>query len=237
MARLVHPDQDILRLREEYARRADAAAQDDRYRADNPAYQWMISNRRQHLTALLDRCGIANLSQLRILEVGCGSGGIIREFISLGAEPSRLVGLDLLMDRLRAARGPLPCTPLLCGDGQSLPFESSSFDLVLQFTAFSSILSSAVKQHMASEIARVLKPSAALIWYDFWWNPLNRQTKGIPLKEVQRLFPGCSLRGEKITLAPPLARSLAPRHPALAAFLESLKVLNTHHLLILRKLP
>jgi len=90
---------------------------------------------------------------------------------------------------------------------------------------------------MASEIARVLKPSAALIWYDFWWNPLNRQTKGIPLKEVQRLFPGCSLRGEKITLAPPLARSLAPRHPALAAFLESLKVLNTHHLLILRKLP
>ncbi len=237
MAPISAPEPDIQRLREEYARRAAAAEHDNRYRADNPSYQWMISTRRQHLTVLLSRCGIADLSRLRILELGCGSGGIMEEFLSLGADPSRIFGVDLLADRLWSARAQLPASPLFCADGQSLPFASGSFDIALQFTAFSSILDSAIKKNMASEIVRVLTPQGALIWYDFWWNPLNKQTKGIQLSEIRSLFPGFKLDSLKITLAPPISRLLVPRFSRAAASLEKTRLLNSHYLVILRRNP
>lgn len=237
MARLNPPGQDIQRLREEYARRASLSEHDDRYRADNPAYQWMISRRRDELSALLNRRGITDLSRLKILEVGCGSGGVMREFLALGAERSRMFGIDLLPDRLRAARAGNLALNVSCADGQSLPFAAGSFDLALQFTAFSSILDSAIKKEMAAEILRVLKPEGALLWYDFWWNPLNPQTKGIHLREIRRLFPNCALDSLKLTLAPPISRRLLPQFSRAAASLEQMRFLNTHYLVLAWRKP
>jgi hypothetical protein len=114
---------------------------------------------------------------------------------------------------------------------------AASFDLALQFTAFSSILDQGTRQRMAAEMLRLLKPAGAIIWYDFWWNPLNKQTKGIRLSEIRALFPDCVLDSLKITLAPPLARLLLPRFGRPAAYLERMRLLNTHYLVILRRKP
>lgn len=192
---------DIERLKQEYARRALDAEKD--YSPTHPLQAFILSQRYTALQALLRNHHLQDSSNLRILEIGCGSGGVLSEFIKLGASANNLFGIDLLPNRLRPAHSLIPAASLCQADGQRLPYLPETFDLVLQFTAFSSILDPHVKHNMAAEMLRVLKPRGALIWYDFWWNPTNIQTKGIRFKEIRTLFPGCSFKIRRITLAPP----------------------------------
>ena len=189
---------------------------------------WILADRRRAIIELLDNFQQTDLSSLQILELGCGTGGVVQEFISLGAEPSMVFGVDLLYDRLRVANDMRPTCHWITANGQQLPFPSDSFDLVLQFTAFSSILDSFTKVSMAREMLRVLKPGQGILWYDFVWNPLNRQTRGIPLSEVKQLFPGTQIISRRITLAPPLSRFLIPGFQPLAEKLSRFAFLNSH---------
>ena len=80
-------------------------------------------------------------------------------------------------------------------------------------------------------MVRVLKkPRGLILWYDFWWNPANDQTRGIRPAEIRRLFPDCRFHFSRITLAPPLSRRLAPLSRTLTHLLENLKMFNTHFL-------
>ena len=81
---------------------------------------------------------------------------------------------------------------------------------------------------------RVLHPGGMILWYDFWLNPTNPQTRGIRPSEIRRLFPGTLVELHKITLAPPLARRIVPLAWGLAFFMESLKIFNTHYLAAIR---
>lgn len=100
---------------------------------------------------------------------------------------------------------------------------------------FSSILDSDIRARAVSEMLRVLKPDGLIVWYDFWTNPTNKQTRGIRPTEIRKLFPGCTFRFQKITLAPPITRLLVPHFSALAYFLEALTIFNSHYLVIIRK--
>ena len=227
---------DLLRMQQEYARRTEEGLAGDRYSFQNPAHRWIILDRQKEIRKLLKTHQPAGLADLQILEIGCGSGGVMDEFIQLGAEPGNLVGVDLLLDRLKQASTSMKneCS-WVNANGQHLPFLDGTFHLTLQFTAFSSILDPETKKDMAAEILRVLKPGGSIVWYDFIWNPANPQTKGIGLKEIKKLFPGCNLTPARITLAPPLVRALLPRFPRLAGWLSSLKILNSHLLVWIQK--
>jgi hypothetical protein len=125
--------------------------------------------------------------------------------------------------------------PLTCSDGQRLPYRSGVFDLVLQYTVFTSVLDDQVRTNLANEMLRVLrKPGGLILWYDFWTNPTNRQTRGIRPAEIRRLFPGCRYDFQRITLAPPIARRLVPHSWLLGVMLEQLSVFNTHYLVAIR---
>jgi SAM-dependent methyltransferase len=175
--------------------------------------------------------------------VGCGGGGVLAELLSFGAAPGDLFGVDLLRDRLSYAHGRLPGSHFYNADGQRLPFPSRSFDLALQFTALSSVLDPNIRQTICREMLRVLrspepvtgKPTGLVVWYDFWLNPTNPQTRGIRPEEIRQLFPGCRYEFRRITLAPPLTRRLAGVSWGLCLFLESLKFLNTHYLAIIQR--
>lgn len=224
---------DIERLKQEYARRALDTEKD--YSPANPVQAFILSQRHTALQALLKEHHLQDLSSLRILEMGCGSGGVLRELIQLGASANNLFGIDLLSDRLKLAHSQIPSANLSNADGQRLPYLPGALDLVLQFTAFSSILDPQVKHNMAGEMLRVLKPSGALIWYDFWWNPTNKQTKGIRPGEIKRLFPGCIFEFRRMTLAPPISRIIVPISCQAAQFIESLRVMNSHYMVLIRK--
>lgn len=226
---------DLQRLQQEYSRRAGESKTKDRYSSENPAHQWMISDRQRKIRDLLKKGRIHSFQNLSILEIGCGSGGVINEFLRSGVVPSRLCGLDLLFDRLEEASESLPDCAWINANGQDLPFKDESFDLALQFTAFSSVLDPEIKRDMAESMLRVLKPDGGVLWYDFIWNPTNSQTKGIGLKEIKSLFPGCTFLVSRITLAPPLIRLLLPKFPRLVERLSSLIMLNSHLLVWIQK--
>lgn len=190
---------------------------------------------KRDLISLLLKNGVSNLSEKKFLEIGCGSGGVLLDYQTLGADSSVLFGIDILHDRLIEASHKIPNSGLACSDAQNLPFPASTFDISLQYTAFSSILDSSVKKKMALEISRVLRPAGLLIWYDFWLNPTNPQTKGIKLAEIRNLFPEFTISWRKVTLAPPIARRLVPISWILGQILECTTVLNSHYLVLLRK--
>lgn len=225
---------DSSRLHQVYAGRAARLAGSDAYSLGNPAHLFAIQSRQRALLRLLRREGLWPLSGRDILEVGCGSGGVLLEWLSFGAEPERLRGADLLPDRLRETRRMLPHVAVAEADGGRLPYPDRSFDAVLQFTVFSSILDKAACYTVANDMRRVLKPGGLILWYDFWLNPINKQTRGIRPPEIRRLFPDCRISLERITLAPPLARRLVPLSWSGASILEAARLFNTHYLAAIR---
>jgi len=226
---------DLDRLRREYADRSRRLAGHDLYSPFNPSALFALQQRQRQTLRLLRQIGLTDLSKLKILEMGCGTGGALVEYLAYGARLPHLHGLDLLPERLRETRLRLPGAPLVCADGQRLPYPAASFDLALQYTAFSSLLDEEIKRRIAQELLRVLRPGGWVVWYDFWLNPTNPQARGIRPAEVRRLFPGCRAIFRRLTLAPPLARRLVPLSWQLALLLESLSACNTHYLAALQK--
>lgn len=240
---MTHPD-DISRLRTEYADRARRLANSDLYSVFNQANLFAVQSRQRSVLAVLHAHGFTDLSRLRILEMGCGAGGVLTEYLGFGSAPRNLYGVDLLPLRLRHAHSRLPASNFSNANGASLPFPSGSFDLVLQSTALSSILDPELRRAICKDMLRVLrspdpssgKPGGMLLSYDFWLNPVNKQTHGIRPAEIKRLFPHCKYEFHRITLAPPIARRLVPVSWWLSLLLESLKILNTHYLVAITPL-
>lgn len=221
---------EITRIRQEYASRTERLKGSDLYSLFSVAQLFTIQQRQRNLVKYLRKHGLYPLSDRAILEVGCGQGRVLLEHLSLDASPRLLHGSDLLFDRLQHARQTLPNLPLTNADAQNLPYASGSFDLVMQLTVFSSILDENVREKLAREMARVVKPGGVILSYDFWINPVNPQTQGITPAEIKRLFPGCRYEFHRITLAPPIARRLVPISWGMCMFLESLGTFNTHYL-------
>ena len=160
--------------------------------------------------------------------------GFLCEFLSFGAAPQCVHGVDLLDWRVVEAKARSPHLPLTCADRQDLPYPDDCFDLVLQYTVFTSILDDNVKRNIAREMRRVLKPAGLILWYDYWLNPTNPHAKGIRPAGVRALFPGGRFSFHRITLAPPITRRLAP-HSWLACYvLERLRIFNTHYLVAIQ---
>ena len=225
---------DLDRLRKEYADREYRFAHNDRYAPSNAAYRFMRAQLNKDVLNLLRQYRWVNMSIYRILEVGCGNGNVLMNFHQLGAKEENLFGVDLLPARLHQAYTNYPSLAFVCADGQDLPYRSTSFDLVMQYTAFSSILDHEIRVNLAREMLRMLNLNGMILWYDFWLNPTNPQTRGVRPAEIRRLFPNCQYEFHRITLAPPIARRLVPLSWLFSAFLEKLNVFNTHYLVAIQ---
>jgi SAM-dependent methyltransferase len=196
----------------------------------------MIQGRERRLLALLARHGMAErLGGARVLDVGCGSGGLLVDMLRYGARADYLAGVDLMPERIEQARGRLPAADLRCASAAELPFADGSFELVCQVLVFSSLLDPATARRVAAEMRRVVRPDGLIVWYDLRRNnPRNPKVRGVGRAEVAALFPGCAVESEAVTLAAPLARLLAPRAWPLAEALEWLPPLRTHLLAAIR---
>jgi ubiquinone/menaquinone biosynthesis C-methylase UbiE len=222
-----------VRIRSAYAKRSSGSL----YSWFNQGHLFCIQQLERRVLALLRAEGFYALNDKKILEIGCGQGHWLREFIKWGACPENITGIDLLPDRITKARQLCPQgVEIQCGNAARLAFHNNSFDLVLQFTAFSSILDLNMKKLLACEMLRVVKESGLIIWYDFYINnPRNPDVQGIGKQEIARLFPNCRIDLRKVTVAPPLSRLLAPYSWLGCYALERLRIFNTHYLGVIQK--
>ena len=221
------------RIREAYTRRRNG----DLYSRFNPAYLFMVQEREKRLLSLLSRYGCVPLKSKKILEIGCGTGDLLRDFVKWGSRPENVIGIDLLPERVAEAIELCPKSMKIHqGNAAQLQFPDESFDLVLQSTVFTSVLDEHMKRQLASEICRVLKPEGLIVWYDYHMNnPRNPDVKGVKEREIYALFPNCDIRLQRITLAPPIARLVAPHSWLLCYLMEKIPLLCTHNIGVIRR--
>jgi ubiquinone/menaquinone biosynthesis C-methylase UbiE len=207
---------------------------DARYTLWDRGALFRFQERERAILSLLDRHGFRPLESLKFLDVGCGAGGMLRDLLKYGARAGNLVGVDLDHEQIARARDLAPHLDYRVVDASDLPLEDGSVDLALAFSLFSSITDPTRRKPVALEIARVLRPGGALLWYDFWINPMNRDVEALGLDEVRRLFGREPIEARRITLAPPLARLLAPRSWLACELLGRIPLFCTHWLALVR---
>ena len=143
---------------------------------------WFVSRRRIFFD-LLDR-ELRGESALRVLEVGCGAGGMLGPLQRYGT----VHGLDIDRDYVQycAQRG---FQRVLCGSGYELPFPDASFDLVCLFDTIEHIPE---EQLAMAEIARVLKPGGRVFFsvpaYQWLWSQNDK------IAHHCRRYTACRLR-------------------------------------------
>lgn len=122
---------------------------------------------------------------MRVLDVGCGRGEILRHCAQLGADAYGIdyatVAVNLSRRVIQPLHGITPGrTAVAQADAKKLPFPDSYFDRVLMFDVVEHLHPWELHQAMC-EVHRVLKPdgrfilhTAPNIWYDRYAYPLVR---------------------------------------------------------------
>jgi SAM-dependent methyltransferase len=219
-----------------YAQRRQASS-DARYYPLEPANFMLVQERERRLIRWLRTSGLGVPSTIRLLEIGCGNGANLLQFLRLGFVPEHLVGNELLQDRLAEARHRLPAAvTVVPGNAAELSFPTGCFDVVFQSTVFTSILDEHLRALVARRMWSLVRPGGGVLWYDFVYdNPRNRDVRGVRLGQVREYFPEAEMHSWRVTLAPPIARRVARLWTPLYTGFNSMPWLRTHILCWLRK--
>jgi SAM-dependent methyltransferase len=224
-------------VRERYARRLN---DDWVYSMLRPDALLTVQERERAIAELFVKIGWQDLSSMRLLEVGCGTGAKLAEILRLGVSPEHLQGIELLPSSVVQARRTLPpSVRISLGDAANMATPEvppASQDVVYQCTVFSSLLDDAYQQKLADAMWRWVKPGGGVLWYDFTMNnPRNPDVRGVPVARIRQLFPEARMRVRRVTLAPPLARIVTRLHPALYSAFNMCPWLRTHVLAWMEK--
>jgi SAM-dependent methyltransferase len=195
--------------------------------AENPGNAAM---REEVMGTLLAHAPEALAGKGLILDAGCGTGWWLERMMRAGVEQNRLVGVDILQERVKAAGERVPGARVLAGDVRRLPMHAGGCSLVMLFTVLSAMGSSADVRTALGEARRVLAPGGAIvIWEPRIWSP-NPSTRLVRRGELRAVL-GEQMSVYTITLAPPLARRVGSR---LYRPLARIAPLRTHRLVLAR---
>jgi ubiquinone/menaquinone biosynthesis C-methylase UbiE len=226
-----HSSNEVRRIRSAYAERERTHKSNE----GNPGRQRLLRERNDTLERILAERFQHPLSKCRVLDVGCGHGGLLGWFHEQGVKPENLYGIDLLPNRIRIARETFPAFTFLEGNAEQLAFPDDWFDLVLVFTMFSSILDAAMANRVAQNIGRVLTSRGVVVWYDMRYpNPWNPAIRAMTKSRIREFFPSFELQLEPSSLLPPVAHRLGQLTDRIYPLLASIPILRSHYIGLLR---
>ncbi len=207
--------------------RDESQAVIERYKRRTRVYEPLcpaVNRTRQEFERALVRClsreKLGHIRELKVMEIGCGSGGNLLQLLRLGFQSDKLVGNELQERLVEAARKCLPTSiRIFSGDALDLDLPPESFDIVLQSLVFSSLLDNDFQQALAEKMWSLVKPGGGVLWYDMAYdNPSNPDVRGCNRRRIKHLFPEAEMVAWRITLAPPLSRLVTKVHPGLYAW-------------------
>ncbi len=230
-AQLSHEPQEMV---DRYARRAGL---ESRYATLDSYNLRVLQERQRALSRLLRRHTRKPVDTLQLLEIGCGVGTNLLELLWFGFTPQKLLGNELLEERVAQARRRLPSLiDIHAGDAVQLSFDERQFDIVYQSTVFTSLLDRNFQHKLADKMWSLVLPGGGVLWYDFTINnPRNPDVRGVPTRRIRELFPQGKLYVRRVTLAPPLGRLSCRLYPGLYGLINSLPWLRTHVLCWIEK--
>ncbi len=214
------------RMRRVYA---DYRRDSRRRRAWSATNTGNVAMREEVLRALLELVPGPLAGGGLVLDAGCGTGWWLARLAREGVAAERLMGVDLLADRVGAARERVPGARVVEGDVRSLPAAAGSCSLVLLLTVLSAMGSPDDVRLALGEARRVLaRGGATVIWEPRVPTP-NPHTRLVGLGELRAVLGG-EMTVRAVTLAPPLARRAGRLYRPLAR----IPLLRTHRLVVAR---
>lgn len=214
-------DEALARIRSTY-RRYTASGYAARWARGRPGELLAVAERDSWLAAAVGQAGT-------VVDLGCGNGGLALLLAELGRMPAQYVGLDLLEERIAAARSAIPWGEFVVGSADRLPVPDGTADVVVMATLLSSLREPFLQEAVATEIARVLRPGGRLVVYDIRYpSPRNRSVVPITVSRLERLFPRWPMDARTITLLPPIARSALGAGRRRYRWLVSIPWLRSH---------
>ncbi len=228
-------DKELADIKQRYLRRENISSY--KYSPLNPTVYMINQEKERILIKWLKQFNLSTIKDLKLLEIGCGSGYNLLQFIKLGFSPHLLMGNELIPERAKAAKRILPSELILLeGNALNIEFPDNNFDIVFQSMVFSSILNDEFQNQLANKMWDLVKPGGGILWYDFIYNnPKNNDVKGVRLKRIKKLFPGTTIAIWKITLAPPISYFVTKIHPSLYSVFNAFPFLRSHILCWIKK--
>ena len=197
----------------------------------NPGYIYRIQELERAILTALGRTGHTNLETLTALDIGCGRGDWTRQLINWGAQPQNLCGVDLVEERVDAARR--LCAPgvrIDCGSALQLRHPDRSFDVVILFSVFCMILNDDVCRGIAREAMRVLKNDGVILWCDYRYQPPGeKDARAVNLRQLRQFFRGARITARPIHPLPPLLRRIGPYAPFMCGVVGLFPFARTHY--------
>ena len=166
-------------------------------------------------------------AQARVLDVGCGTGSSLIQFLRLGFHPEKLAGVDSSAERIAQARAMFPNVDFRCESAESLSFDDTIFDVVFESTLFMMLTSEEIARRIAGEMLRVTRSGGYLMLVDWRYaEPRSTDHRAMSSKRIASLF-GVGhttdvVARERGALVPPLGRLLSRRAPSIYFAVQSL---------------
>jgi ubiquinone/menaquinone biosynthesis C-methylase UbiE len=203
----------------------------------NPGYVYRIQELERTVLRALVKTGHSKLENLKVLDIGCGTGHWLREFAKWGSAPENLCGVDLIEERLAAGRRMSPAgISFELANATELDCPDRIVDVVMLFGSMCLVFDEWVRQKIASEAIRVLRNDGVILWCDFRYKPPgNHDVRPIGKRQLRALFPRMRIEAHPIHPLPPLLRKVGPYAPFICDLLGMVPFIRTHYFATIRK--
>lgn len=166
-------------------------------------------------------------STARILDVGCGSGAGLLQFLKLGFNPVRMAGVDISYERLEEAGRRLPSADFRCESADRMSFPDETFDVVFESTMFVLMPDDDMATRIAADMIRVTRRNKYIILVEWRYSkPRTKDYAATNNGRIARLFRVGSetsfVTAEPGALIPPIGRFLSRRLPSFYFLAQSL---------------